>query len=388
MEITSQLCRLTVQQAQDKNVLCPGNLKHNIFTVSALDNIDYNPSSSTRVRSDPALPDFYSNLPDCILPSSKGQAATSEANVLKMVRPLGLENCYWRHEANWLTNVRNIINDERGSVYLTASWAAFHAQENPNQHPIAINDGSGWANIVSNSSIRSNSFAEAVMKVTHITKARSLHQITAATLYILLMEAYDSENSNQATSISEWVDEKSKSSSTFEYWILLLNLEILLLCFVRSIRLGDYVLFKDSLREALPWIFIFNHSNYARWLTIHLRDLEELPTKAPDVFKEFSSGNFVVRKTSNPFSALGVDHAHEQNNARVKGECEDSDHLPVHHEQYRSFQQWFISDCAALKESFLQHENPYLINGKDLLAIDSLQVVSEEGTDCLYSLEK
>ena len=40
----------------------------------------------------------------------------------------------------------------------------------------------------------------------------------------------------------------------------------------------------------------------------------------PDVFRQFSSGNFVVHKTDRPFSAIGVDHAHEQANALVKGD--------------------------------------------------------------------
>ena len=47
--------------------------------------------------------------------------------------------------------------------------------------------------------------------------------------------------------------------------------------------------------------------------------LDTLCARIPNVAEQFSQGKFVVRKTSRPFSAISVDHAHEQNNAIVKG---------------------------------------------------------------------
>src|SRR5260221_9119454 len=109
-----------------------------------------------------------------------------------------------------------------------------------------------------------------------------------------------------------------ESSATFLFWLTVLCIEVLLLTFVRATRLGDYTLFKDSLRQMMPWFFAFNHVHYARWLAVHLKDLEELEEKAPAVHSEFISGNFVVSKTLRPFSKLAIDQAHEQNNATVK----------------------------------------------------------------------
>ena len=40
----------------------------------------------------------------------------------------------------------------------------------------------------------------------------------------------------------------------------------------------------------------------------------------PSVHEQFLRGHFTVMKTGNPFSALAIDHAHEQNNAAVKGD--------------------------------------------------------------------
>lgn len=53
---------------------------------------------------------------------------------------------------------------------------------------------------------------------------------------------------------------------------------------------------------------------------MHYRDMCVLPVKHPDVFKHFGDGCFVVHKTSNRFSSIALDHAHEQVNAIVKGE--------------------------------------------------------------------
>lgn len=70
----------------------------------------------------------------------------------------------------------------------------------------------------------------------------------------------------------------------------------------------------------LPWFFAMNHSNYARWLPVHLRDMRSLDQMVPDVAAEFKKGLFTVNKTAKRFSAMAIDQAHEQNNAMVKGD--------------------------------------------------------------------
>lgn len=40
----------------------------------------------------------------------------------------------------------------------------------------------------------------------------------------------------------------------------------------------------------------------------------------PEVNSQFQNGNFTIHKTRNPFSAISIDQAHEQNNAMVKGD--------------------------------------------------------------------
>ena len=66
----------------------------------------------------------------------------------------------------------------------------------------------------------------------------------------------------------------------------------------------------------VPWFFSLDHTNYARWLPIHLRDMYRLN----DVAVQFQQGKFPVSKMSKPLSDIPIDQAHEQNNALAKGE--------------------------------------------------------------------
>ena len=67
------------------------------------------------------------------------------------------------------------------------------------------------------------------------------------------------------------------------------------------------------------WMFALDHTRYSRWLSVHIRDMMNLTDKHPDVLAELKSGNFVVQKTSNRFSAMSIHQCHEENNAVVKG---------------------------------------------------------------------
>ena len=63
-----------------------------------------------------------------------------------------------------------------------------------------------------------------------------------------------------------------------------------------------------------------DHTNYARWIPVHLRDMVTLPTAYPEVARGFEASNFTIQKTSQQFSAIPIDQAHEQNNAAIKGD--------------------------------------------------------------------
>ena len=90
--------------------------------------------------------------------------------------------------------------------------------------------------------------------------------------------------------------------------------------YVRAIREGYFLLYIDALSNIVLWFFALGHTNYARWIPVHLRDMFFFATKHPGVFAEFRKGNVVVKKTTHVFSGIAIDQAHEQNNASVKGD--------------------------------------------------------------------
>lgn len=102
--------------------------------------------------------------------------------------------------------------------------------------------------------------------------------------------------------------------------MIVLRLQLLLLAFVRSIRDADFELYTATLAQIIPWCFAMNRTNYARWLPERLRDMLALSSTCPEVRQEFVNGNFVVHKSQNLFSAIAIDHAHEQNNGMLKGD--------------------------------------------------------------------
>ena len=71
----------------------------------------------------------------------------------------------------------------------------------------------------------------------------------------------------------EWKIDCAQQSVQFQYWLMVLDLELLVLSFVRSLRMGDFDLYVNCLQKLVPWFFVCDQTNYARWLPIHIRDM-------------------------------------------------------------------------------------------------------------------
>ena len=86
---------------------------------------------------------------------------------------------------------------------------------------------------------------------------RYLHQVTACVLYKRKQEAFKefSVNSESSITMSEWEKEAEKYPM-YKFWNLILKVELILLQFVKSIRLVDFNLYKDSLLLIAPWMFL------------------------------------------------------------------------------------------------------------------------------------
>ena len=65
-------------------------------------------------------------------------------------------------------------------------------------------------------------------------------------------------------------------------------------------------------------MFVLDHAHFARWMSVYLEDLKQIPSKYPTVFEEFKRGYFTVKNSNHLFSNIGADQARKQNNKLVK----------------------------------------------------------------------
>ena len=128
------------------------------------------------------------------------------------------------------------------------------------------------------------------------------------------------DEGEESKSFSDWRKQAELGSPQFHYLSLTLHFQLTILLFVRSLREKNFQLYKDACKSLAPWFFALDRTHCARWLPVHIRDMECLETEIPAIVVEFKNGNFVVNKTNRAFSSLPIDQAHKQNNKIVKGD--------------------------------------------------------------------
>ncbi len=282
-------------------------------------------------------------------------------------------------------------------------------------------DGSGWSTALADSGITTSGRADDAVKGGNVTRSRYFHQVTATALHILQQNAYEEYQKNcfeddpeaNVKQFKDWSDQMCKDQPQFYYWSETLQLELDSFIFVRSIREADFLLYREALRNLLPMLHALDHINYGRWASIHLRDMMLLETTHPDLFAKFMKGDFTVQKSMKSFSNIATDHAHEQENATIKGnggaiglfqdenallrwmvagpeicrvieEFEDSSGLQdlqpqtKHHEQNKSFQSHFKADVIKLVKQIKEMGNPFMDDSGTLYALDTKNVMSDK----------
>ena len=198
-----------------------------------------------------------------------------------------------------------------------------------------------------------------------------------------------------------WCLQQQQAIPQFKYWSLTLELILTILIFVRSLRTSDFGLYIDSLTQLAPWLSALDYTNYARYLPVHIWDMIGLESKHPEIANKFKAGKFTIQKIQRLFSAIAIDHAHEQNNGYVKGDggavgltenpgalrrwmlagpeitriiAEFEDQLTTedvdetrHHEQQGAVQKTFFKQVTALVSYFEEFGNPFLEASSHLL---------------------
>ena len=439
LHLENHLATAVCEDMKRKGVVCPVQLRFQLFTVGALDNIDHNPSSTTATGSfhgtgislfqfptssnmgqsqsgislallenttqDHRLPENFTTVPAVALRKESVAVPRTSYDI----RPISGHLDKARDKENkWLKHAISLMGKEELVKGDAVAWSAYHASceespvdlqpaitqllplfsekaataamvkhgmnvlreaiqfLNPGQLPVIALDAplyalakfvqwhwphthgedqyvvmfgglhvemavwktlgdyleaSGWTNALNQAGIASSGTANSFLTASHLTKTRHAHQVSALALAKMQQDAHQEavgDTPSNDEDFEAWRRDMAARSPTFHYWDTILRLEILGLIFVRAHREQDFPLYVETLKALVPWFFALDHHNYARWLPVHIRDMESLP---PAIQHQFEvNGNWVVPKTAKRFSTIPIDQAHEQNNALVKGE--------------------------------------------------------------------
>lgn len=285
--------------------------------------------------------------------------------------------------------------------------------------------GSGWEWALSKAEVFTSGRASSTLDDHHIKRTRYAHQVSVVALSLLKQEAYaiySSEVQGLPQPFELWNRNQVEGIPMFKYWSEVIELELLLCRFVRSLREGDFDLYVQVLDELCPWFFVFDHTNYARWLPVHVKDLVELPEKHPEVYREFKDGNFVVQRSCHKFSLIAKDQSHEQSNKKLQaggGGLSDmyddpdsialymlagpdtvrlleefesvqslADSSVAHHEESPSLQYRFIKDVTNFADVLRECGNPFLETSQDLVTLDSHDVMEQEVVRSLNNVKE
>ncbi len=275
--------------------------------------------------------------------------------------------------------------------------------------------GSGWSTVMTSANVTTEGRVDGIQRGSQTSRAQWAHQVSAAALYTLRKEAYDTYKENTDVdvmlSFSDWCKGMESQHPQFCYWNMTLQLENLFLAQLRSQRSANFDLYVEVLGKIIPWMFALDHYHYSRWLTVHVRDLVKLEQNCPSIHQDFFHGSFVTQKTCHKFSALAHDHVHEQLNAMVKGEggavglTENESALrrwmvagpeiswmlteyeqrftkktpdEHHHEQIPSIQKAFLTDVYNVVNVINGHGNPFADQTTELFTLDTNIIMSGE----------
>ena len=313
--------------------------------------------------------------------------------------------------------------DTLGENKIVAMMGALHIEDKMHLMMGKLLCDSGWTTILTQAQILTSGRAESTLNEHHIKRTRYCHQVSLMGLYILKQDAY-LEYSKQIVGPAETFDswnQRSQNASQFNFWSTVMELEMLMCRFVRSLREGDFKLYVQSCDELCSWFHALDHTNYARWLPVHVHDMVQLPITHPEVYSEFMKGNFVVQISPKKFSLIAKDQSHEQCNkilqdhggatglyentealtlfmlagpecARIIREFEAMhDKQPLstaHHEEGHSLQVMFQKDALSFMRVVEEMGNPFLVKSNELVALDTQCVMEQAVVDSLFKIKE
>ena len=82
------------------------------------------------------------------------------------------------------------------------------------------------------------------------------------TLYMMLEDAHKASTLHTDLTFDEWVDQRAKENVNFRYWIMIMDLEKLILVFIKAQRTRDFQLYVAAWLGMMKYIFVLDHNHY------------------------------------------------------------------------------------------------------------------------------
>ena len=296
------------------------------------------------------------------------------------------------------------LPDILGEEKLVLMIKALHIEDKMHQMIGKQLKDSGWSNIITQAQVLTCGRAQYVPDEHHIKRTRYAHQVSLVSLYLLQQRSYTvycSSVQGPPESPEMWIQRCRSDNPMFLFWATIMDLELLMCRFIRSLREGDFPLYLQVCDKLCSSFHVMDLTNYARWLPVYVRDMVQLPQKHPQLYAEFLKGNFFVQRSAHKFSLISKDQGHggavglfENPEAlalfmlagpdctRCIEEFETVLHITTsgtaHHEEASALQTKFRTDVLAFVEAAEHLGNPFN-SGTELVALHTQEVMEKGG---------
>ena len=123
---------------------------------------------------------------------------------------------------------------------------ALHIEEKMHQMVGKLLPDTGWSNLLTQAQVFTSGRAQSVLDEHHIKRTRYAHQVSLMGLSLLRQKSYSSycltvEGPHEPIEI--WAQKSRTSNMMFMFWSTVMDLELLMCRFTRSLREGDFQLY-------------------------------------------------------------------------------------------------------------------------------------------------
>ena len=132
--------------------------------------------------------------------------------------------------------------------------------------------------------------------------------------FYIFQNLIDDLNFNE---LMENLDKSCGESKQFQFMKIYQNMVERLFIFIEASRIRNWLLHLSAAEDRKD-LCAMDRIKYRRMWVVYIADMKQLQYDYPEVWKQFSEGEFSVQKSMIPGTAIGRDHAEEQEVGKLK----------------------------------------------------------------------